>query len=27
LRTFPNGDGIYAHMSVDHGGFGLGPMD
>ena len=26
MKTFPGGDGIYGHMSREHGGFGLGPM-
>ncbi|KAJ7591599.1 hypothetical protein C8J56DRAFT_935962 [Mycena floridula] len=26
LETFPGGEGIYGHMRVAHGGFGLGPM-
>ncbi|KAF8882192.1 hypothetical protein CPB84DRAFT_1791150 [Gymnopilus junonius] len=26
LQTFPNGDGIYAHMRSEHGDFGLGPI-
>jgi len=23
MKTFPNGDGIYGHMRIEHGGFGL----
>ena len=26
LKTFPGGDGIYAHMRSEHGSFGLGPI-
>ena len=26
MQTFPRGEGIYAHMRVEHGGFGLGPV-
>ena len=26
MKTFPGGDGIYGHMRIEHGGFGLGPI-
>ena len=26
MKTFPGGDGIYGHMRIEHGGFGLEPI-